>query len=539
MSDNKAELVHPSRVDTESLSKVDDVQDDLARKANDLVVDPAIQRRLLRKLDWCILPPLTIMYLCNALDKGNVGNAKTDGWDKDVGLVGNQYYLLVMIFYVPFCLFGTPIAIFVKRYSAARVLPLMMVGFGSMSLFSGIATNFSQIFAIRFFLGIFESAMLPGVVYYLSTFYQRGELASRIALFYAAAAIAGAFSGLIAWGVFHLQDQKHHAWQYLFWIEGASTVFFAIICFLWLPRSAATWWLLTDEEKEVARRRILNDSSVTINEKLKLSEAFRPFKDPLYWVWALISLCFGVPLVGAFPASSSSLQADDRDYQASVNNFLPQIVGSLGYDTLKTNLYTVAPNVVGTVMLLILAFSSDYFRERSIHICIPLAISLVGFIVLGSINPVERRHVAYFACFLLTMGASAPSVLVATWYNNNTPKENGRAVVTAVMGESHKYTLQLVRSIDHKHRPVAIANASGLISTNVFRAQDEPKYVPALATSAAFGGFAIVLVASVGIWMRWDNRKRDAAQGVKMTAADVPTEVLGDGPKSPSFRYMY
>ncbi|KAL0576367.1 hypothetical protein V5O48_005626 [Marasmius crinis-equi] len=117
------------------------------------------------------------------------------------------------------------------------------------------------------------------------------------------------------------------------------------------------------------------------------------------------------------------------------------------------------------------------------------------------------------------MGASAPSVLVATWYNNNTPRENGRAVVTAVM--------------------VAIANASGLISTNVFRAQDEPKYVPALATSAAFGGTAIVAVASVGIWMRWENRKRDRAQGVKMTAADVPTEALGDGPKSPSFRYMY
>ncbi|KAL0576368.1 hypothetical protein V5O48_005627 [Marasmius crinis-equi] len=237
-------------------------------------------------------------YLCNALDKGNVGNAKTDGWDKDLGLVGNQYYLLVMIFYVPFCLFGTPISIFVKRFSAARVLPLMMVGFGCMSLFSGIAKTFSQIFAIRFFLGIFESAMLPGVVYYLSTFYRRGELASRIALFYAAAAIAGAFSGLIAWGVFHLQNEKHHAWQYLFWIEGSATIFFAIVCFFWLPRSAATWWLLTDEEKETARRRILNDSSVAINEKLKLKEAFSPFKDPLYWVWAFISLSFGVPLVG-------------------------------------------------------------------------------------------------------------------------------------------------------------------------------------------------------------------------------------------------
>lgn len=122
------------------------------------------ERRLLRLFDICILPPLTFMYLCNALDKGNVGNAKTDGWDHDLGLVGNQYYLLVMIFYVPFCLFGTPISLLVKRFSAARVLPLMMIGFGSMSLFAGIAKNFSQIFAIRFFLGIFESAMLPGVV---------------------------------------------------------------------------------------------------------------------------------------------------------------------------------------------------------------------------------------------------------------------------------------------------------------------------------------------------------------------------------------
>ena len=60
MSLNKAELVH-SPVDTESLSKPDDVQEELARKANDLVVDPVVQRRLLRKLDWCILPPLTIM----------------------------------------------------------------------------------------------------------------------------------------------------------------------------------------------------------------------------------------------------------------------------------------------------------------------------------------------------------------------------------------------------------------------------------------------------------------------------------------------
>ncbi|KAK0245731.1 MFS general substrate transporter [Armillaria nabsnona] len=491
------------------------------------------ERRLLRLFDICILPPLTFMYLCNALDKGNVGNAKTDGWDHDLGLVGNQYYLLVMIFYVPFCLFGTPISLLVKRFSAARVLPLMMIGFGSMfvillrlqvfltthfvgrSLFAGIAKNFSrmsngpvlaEIFAIRFFLGIFESAMLPGVVFYLSTFYKRSELASRVGLFY----------GLIAFGVFQIKNPKYHGWQYLFWIEGrqqtnivvyaaltllstgASTCAFAIFAYFWLPRSPSTWSFLTERQKALARSRILADSSVTIDEKLDIRDAFRPLKEPLYWLWAIISLSLGVPL-------------------ASVNNFLPQIVASLGYSTIKTNLYTVAPNIVGTVSLLVLTFSSDYFLERSIHICIPLATTLVGFIVLGSIDVVVHKGIAYFACFLLTMGASAPSVLVATWYNNNTPQESRRAVVTAVM--------------------VAIANASGLISTNVFRAQDEPKF----DNAAAFGGFCLILVAGTGIWMRVENRRRNKVQGVSdnFTAADVHTEALGGGHKSPEFRYMY
>ncbi|KAJ7103562.1 major facilitator superfamily domain-containing protein [Mycena belliarum] len=442
--------------------------------------------QLLRKYDFLILPPLAFMYLCNALDKGNVGNAKTAGWDKDIHLHGNQYYILVMVFYVPFCLFGTPLSLFVKRFSAARVLPIMMVGF-------------VKIFAIRFFLGIFESPMLPAVVYYLSTFYKRNELASRVGLFYAAASIAGAFSGLIAYGVFHIQHSKYHAWQFLFWIEGAGTVLFAIFAWFFLPRTPGTWKLLTPRQKEIARSRILADSSVVIDEAVDIRDAFRPFKSVLYWVWILIS----VPL-------------------ASVNNFLPQIIASLNYSTVKTNLYTVAPNIVGTVALLLLTFSSDYFRERSIpnpRRCIPLATALIGFIILGSIDVLAHLHVAYFACFLLTMGAFAPSVLVASWYSNNTNQESRRAVVAAVM--------------------VAFANSAGLISTNVFRAKDEPKYIPALATSAAFGGLCLILVAGTGIWMRLENARRNREQGVNHSAADVPTSTLAEGPASPAFRYMY
>ncbi|KAG5733997.1 hypothetical protein E4T56_gene6798 [Termitomyces sp. T112] len=70
--------------------------DNFTTKEEKMTATPEEQSCLKRKFDFFILPPLTIMYLCNALDKGNVGNAKTDGWDKDIGLTGNQLNLSVL-----------------------------------------------------------------------------------------------------------------------------------------------------------------------------------------------------------------------------------------------------------------------------------------------------------------------------------------------------------------------------------------------------------------------------------------------------------
>ncbi|KGB74429.2 high-affinity nicotinic acid transporter [Cryptococcus deuterogattii R265] len=500
---NKAEdcssEVGMSEKDVES-PEIKDVGDIEVQVAS---IDRAVERRMLKKQDFGLLPVLAIVYLFNALDKGNLSNAKTDGLDKDLGLVGNQYYLMITVFYIPLCLCGTPLSIAAKRFSAARVIPLMMIGFGSCSLLSACVTNFGGLFALRFLLGIFESPMLPSVVFYLSQFYTRGELARRVGVFYAASSISGAFSGLLAFGIFQIKSERLHGWQYLFLIEGAGTVTFAIFAFFWLPRSPATCWFFNEEEKKTSRMRMLRDGTNEIGEKVDFRDAFMPFiNDWRYIVWALLALGLGVPL-------------------ASVGNFLPQIVARLGYSTVKTNLYTVAPNIVGTCFLVLFTQSSDYFRERALHIVVPLIITMVGFIILGTIDVLSYKGVAYFACFLLCIGANTPSVLLSTWYSNNSISENKRVVLTGVM--------------------VGIANASGLISANIFRAQDEPKYIPALAASAAFGGFTALLAFSFGLYMRIENRRRNLAQGLPKSygSKDVPTEYLGRGPKDQAFRYMF
>ncbi len=79
----------------------------------------------------------------------------------------------------------------------------------------------------------------------------------------------------------------------------------------------------------------------------------------------------------------------------------------------------------------------------------------------------------------------------------------------------------------------------GLVPSNVFRDKDAPNYIPALATTAAFGATGIVLTLSLGTWMIFDNRRRDKKQGKRMRARDIPTQILRDGPDCPDFRWYY
>lgn len=55
-------------------------------------------------------------------------------------------------------------------------------------------------------LGVAESGLFPGVVYYLSMWYKRDERQYRISLFFSCASLAGAFGGILAYG---MAPQRH------------------------------------------------------------------------------------------------------------------------------------------------------------------------------------------------------------------------------------------------------------------------------------------------------------------------------------------
>ncbi|EKG21789.1 Major facilitator superfamily [Macrophomina phaseolina MS6] len=362
-------------------------------------VDEVAERSYVRKLDFYLLPMMSLMYFFNSVDRSNLGNAKTDGMDKDLGFVGEQYSLLILLFYVPNGLCDLPLNMMTKRWSGKIMLPALMLGWGSCALLQCAAKNFAGMLVLRLLLGAFEAGFFAGAVFYLTLFYTRGELGFRIAIFFGSALLAAAFSGLISFGVFQIQHVSIHGWMWLFLIEGAMTVIIAITAFFWLPATPSTAWFLTPSEKAAALARSRRDASGGdgSEEAYNTRAMFRTWLDWKFPFWCIIAFTYPV----AF---------------ATTSNFLPQIVARLGFSTIKTNLWTVAPNAVGFVFLLAVTWSSDRLRERTWHIIFALCVSLAGLIILAAIDPLRSPGVAYFATFLLAAGASIDTVTAIYYF---------------------------------------------------------------------------------------------------------------------------
>lgn len=71
----------------------------------------------------------------------------------DLNFVGNEYSLLILLFYVPNGLCDLPLNLLLKRFSGRIMLPSLMVGWGACALIQAACKNFGGLLAIRLLLG--------------------------------------------------------------------------------------------------------------------------------------------------------------------------------------------------------------------------------------------------------------------------------------------------------------------------------------------------------------------------------------------------
>lgn len=185
-----------------------------------------------------------------------------------------------------------------------------------------LSKNTQTVLGLRFLVGCSES-LIQSAVIFLSIWYRRDELCTRIALFYSAATLSGCFSGLITYGV-----QKNlggtsgrHSWQWLFIIEGSLALGVGLVIWVLMPKSPEKikkHWLFGKEEIDYAVHR--SQASNEIHTKLDLKQVQAVLLDPKTYFFAFLG------------ATNSTILA-------SVGAFLPSIIKEFGYSTGDSSKY--------------------------------------------------------------------------------------------------------------------------------------------------------------------------------------------------------
>jgi MFS family permease len=198
--------------------------------------------------------------------------------------------------------------------------------------------NRGTLIALRLLLGAFEAGFVPTCYYYITTLYPSHVVGFRLGLFAGCYSIAGAFSGLIAYGALQVQSSRWADWQILFLLEGGLTLGFAALTCLVIPAKISTAWMLNKAEREHAVYRMDRDTAdvdealgynnVNLDHRVSLRNVRDALKDYKKLGVIFFNIFALVPVYG-------------------LTTFTPLIVQGIGeYTAVQANLMSVPPFVV-------------------------------------------------------------------------------------------------------------------------------------------------------------------------------------------------
>ncbi|KAI1791780.1 major facilitator superfamily domain-containing protein [Ganoderma leucocontextum] len=332
------------------------------------------EKKLIRKLDWYLVPWLSLLYLLSFLDRTSIGNAKLYHMETDLHITDKQYLIALTIFFFSYAIFEVPSNVFLKRLRPSIWLSLLMFCWGIMMTVQGLVHNYGGLLGMRWLLGMFEAGLFPGVNYYLSCWYKRSEFGIRAALFFSAATVSGAFGGLLAAAISKLDGVGGKpAWAWIFIIEGLATVVAGALSFSIIQDFPDTAKFLTEAERTFIVRRLQSDDQ--------------------------------------FSAAGESLN-------------------QLGYRATAANLLSVPVYAVACVVTCVVALAADRYGNRGYLTMLSFSVGLAGYLILI----VSRNAtLSYIAVYLAACGIYPTIPNIIAWVSNNVEGSYKRSVTLAMV----------------------------------------------------------------------------------------------------------
>ena len=322
--------------------------------------DAVLGRETIRRVSLRLIPFLFLLFICNFLDRTNVGIAKLQ-MARDLSWFSESVYGFgAGVFFLGYSLLEVPSNMILARVGARRWIARIMVSWGLVAAAMMFVRTPWQFYGLRFLLGVTEAGFFPGIVYYLSEWFPARERARPMAWFMTAIPVSAAIGNPISGSLLGLDGRLGlTGWEWLFLIEGIPSVVLGVAVLAVLPNrpNDARW--LTDEQRAWLSARLEGDRETS--PALHGLPPLRALGHPALWLAASV---YFLAMLGSF----------------SYSFWAPTFVrDELGVSNLGVGLITGGMGAVATIAMLAVGASSDRSGERGGHAAASIAVAALGW----------------------------------------------------------------------------------------------------------------------------------------------------------------
>jgi len=300
-----------------------------------------------------IIPIAFITYSLAYLDRANFGFAAAGGMTEELQITQGVSSLLSSLFFLGYFFFQIPGAQYAAHRSAKKLIFWSLILWSGLAAATGMVSSVGLLIAIRFLLGVVESAVMPAMVILLSQWFTRAERSRANTFLILGNPVTVLWMSVVSG---YLIDAL--GWRWMFIIQGVPGIIWAFVWWMAISEKPAEANWLTDAEKEAVEAELQAEQK-GIQPIKNYGEAFRSKRVILlclqYLLWSLGVYGFVM--------------------------WLPSIIRAApDMNIVTTGWLSAVPYVLAIVAMLISSYYSDKTLNRRIFIWPFLVIASLAFL---------------------------------------------------------------------------------------------------------------------------------------------------------------
>ncbi|KAG5420573.1 hypothetical protein I9W82_002454 [Candida metapsilosis] len=447
---------------------------ELYEKAQDISTDEDLEiyKRVLRKIDWRLIPLLCITYTLQFLDKLSLNYASAYSFKEDLNLVGQRYSWVAAIFNFGYLFWSIPGNYIIQRLPVAKYTGFLLFTWSIILIGHVGLTNYGGALAIRFILGMFEASISPSCMIICGSFYTIKQQPIRMSLFLSFNGVATMVGALLGFGLGHATHASIKPWKLIFLVIGLLNLVWSAI-FLWLcPDSPERAKFLTEEEKAILIKHIASNNQGINAKKFEKHQVVEALRDTSVLMIAIIGLACGVINGGA-------------------SNFISALIKGFGFTGIQATALQLPLGAIEVVLVVVGGIIAFTIKNTRCYVLFAFCIAPLGGLI--GIHTISLDHRwSLVGCAFLQFIIGGPVIMCWILLNANVSGSSKRTISNGIW--------------------FLLYAAGNIIGANIFYTKEAPKYKSGvIGLITCYCGIMVLSICIRLVLMR-RNRIKDKLQ---------------------------